>query len=90
MSRLVEDYALLADLETAALVLRHGSIDWCCFNHFDLGACFAAISKYLETTRLDGSPDSRGMGIHLRYDTETRFGCRMVLDGTSELPRTSC
>jgi GH15 family glucan-1,4-alpha-glucosidase len=86
----VEDYAFLADLETAALVHRHGSIDWCCFPRIDSDACLAAISKYLETTRLNDSPDSRGMGIHLRYDTETRFGCRMVLDGTSELPRTSC
>jgi GH15 family glucan-1,4-alpha-glucosidase len=43
MSRLVEDYAFLADLETAALVHRHGSIDWCCFPRFDSDACFAAL-----------------------------------------------
>ena len=40
---LIEDYALLSDLESAALVSRDGSIDWCCFPRFDSGACFAAL-----------------------------------------------
>ena len=40
---LIEDYALLSDLESAALVNRDGSIDWCCFPRFDSGACFAAL-----------------------------------------------
>jgi GH15 family glucan-1,4-alpha-glucosidase len=39
----IEDYALIGDLQTAALVSRIGSIDWCCFPRFDSGACFAAI-----------------------------------------------
>jgi GH15 family glucan-1,4-alpha-glucosidase len=39
----IEDYALLGDLQTAALISREGSIDWCCFPRFDSGACFAAL-----------------------------------------------
>jgi GH15 family glucan-1,4-alpha-glucosidase len=42
-TRRIEDYALLGDLQTAALVHRTGSIDWCCFPRFDSGACFAAL-----------------------------------------------
>jgi GH15 family glucan-1,4-alpha-glucosidase len=39
----IEDYALLGDLQTAALVSRGGSVDWLCFPRFDSGACFAAL-----------------------------------------------
>ena len=39
----IEDYALLGDLQTAALVERGGSVDWLCFPRFDSGACFAAL-----------------------------------------------
>jgi GH15 family glucan-1,4-alpha-glucosidase len=39
----IEDYALVGDLQTAALISREGSIDWCCFPRFDSGACFAAL-----------------------------------------------
>jgi GH15 family glucan-1,4-alpha-glucosidase len=39
----IEEYALIGDLQTAALVGRNCSIDWLCFPRFDSGACFSAL-----------------------------------------------
>jgi GH15 family glucan-1,4-alpha-glucosidase len=40
---LLEDYAIVGDTQTSALIGRNGSVDWLCFPRFDSGACFAAL-----------------------------------------------
>ena len=60
----IEDYALLGDLHTAALLGRDGSIDWLCLPRFDSPACFAALlhdesAGYWRIAPAGGGPATR-------------------------------
>lgn len=59
MSTPIEDYALIGDTRTAALVSKTGSIDWLCLPRFDSGACFAALLGEPEHGRWSLAPKDR-------------------------------
>ena len=67
MASLIEDYALIGDCETAALVARDGSIDWFCVPRFDSGACFAALLGTPEHGRWRLAPAGPTATIRRRY-----------------------
>ncbi len=85
----IESYALLGDTHTAALVDRHGSLDWLCFPRFDSPACFAALLGTPENGRwllgpADGaectSRSYRDGSLILETRFETAGGAVTVID----------
>jgi len=63
----IEDYAMIGDLQTAALVGRDGSIDWLCFPRFDSPACFAALVGDEDNGRWRLAPSSGGTASSRSY-----------------------
>jgi GH15 family glucan-1,4-alpha-glucosidase len=67
----IEDYAMIGDCQTAALVARDGSIDWLCLPRFDSGACFAALLGTPENGRWLIQPAGEIKQVRRRYRPET-------------------
>jgi GH15 family glucan-1,4-alpha-glucosidase len=89
MAGRIEDYALIGDCQTAALVCRDGSIDWLCLPRFDSGACFAALLGTPENGRWLLAPSGEVRATRRRYrdetlvletEFETETGSVMVVD----------
>lgn len=73
----IEDYALLGDTHTAALVGKDGSIDWLCLPRFDSAACFAALVGEPDNGRWCLSPTAEVTEVQRCY-----VGNTMVLSTT--------
>ncbi len=63
----IEDYALIGDCTTAALVSRSGSIDWLCWPRFDGSACFAALLGTPKHGRWRIGPADPGARVRRAY-----------------------
>jgi GH15 family glucan-1,4-alpha-glucosidase len=80
MASNIEDYALIGDLQTCALVSREGSIDWLCVPRFDSPACFAALLGTTGNGRWKIAPVAEVREVRRRYRgdsliLETDFEC---------------
>src|SRR6516165_1279222 len=80
MASRIEDYGLISNTHTSALVSRGGSIDWLCAPRFDSDACFSALVGYDEHGRWSLRPTVEVREARQRYrdDTmilETEFVC---------------
>jgi GH15 family glucan-1,4-alpha-glucosidase len=75
----IEDYALIGDCETAALVGRDGAIDWLCWPSFDSEACFAALLGGEDNGRWQIAPADEVVRCSRRYR-----GDSLILETTFE------
>lgn len=71
MTPRIEDYAIIGDTETAALVGRNGSMDWLCLPRFGSGACFAALLGDQRHGRWSLAPAGAYRTSDRRYRTDT-------------------
>ncbi|HYA81234.1 MAG TPA: glycoside hydrolase family 15 protein [Methylocystis sp.] len=71
MATRIEDYGLIGNCETAALVSKAGSIDWFCPPRFDSAACFAALLGTSENGRFQIAPKDPGARVTRKYRDST-------------------
>ena len=67
----IENYAIIGDCETAALISRNGSVDWLCWPDFSSPACFAALLGSPENGRWQLAPQDKHTVFTRRYRPRT-------------------
>ena len=78
MASRIEDYALIADCQSVALVAKDGSIDWLCVPRFDSGACYAALLGDPKNGRWQSGPASPTRAIERPYRPGRWFSRRIT------------
>src|SRR6478752_1255987 len=71
MVGMIEDYGLIGDLQSAALIGRNGSIDWLCLPRFDSPACFAALLGTKDNGHWCLAPAGAGDATRRSYHGDT-------------------
>jgi GH15 family glucan-1,4-alpha-glucosidase len=71
MASRIEDYGLIGNMRTAALISQTGSLDWLCVPRFDSGACFASLLGYDEHGHWSIMPTYAARERHARYRSNT-------------------
>jgi len=89
MAERIEDYGMIGDLQTVALVSRHGCVDWLCLPRFDSGAIFASLLGDAENGHWTIQPEGdfsspgrryRGNTLVLETELETSTGAVRLID----------
>src|ERR1700738_2996414 len=85
----IEDYAIIAGLQSAALIGKDGSLDWLCLPRFDSDACFAGLLGTRDNGRWQIAPEGQVTSVHRRYrpgtliletEFETQDGAVVLID----------
>src|SRR2546428_3148053 len=89
MNARIEDYAIIADCQSVALVANDGSLDWLCLPRFDSDACFAALLGTRDNGCWKIAPEGAARALRRRYrpgtliletDLETAEGAITSID----------
>ena len=89
MAQRIEDYAIIGDCKTAALVGRNGAIEWLCWPRFNSPACFAALLGTPDNARWLIAPKYPSLNVRRRYrpgtliletEFETETGSAAIVD----------
>ncbi len=85
MAERIEDYTIIGDMQTAAVVCSDGTIDWLCLPRFDAGACFAAPLGFEQNGFWRIAPSSPGVSGVSGVSGRSRAGGILAVHGGDDV-----